>query len=94
MIWFENVPRYIDAFDLKQFNYSMLTRSQRVSHENLRLRDKTWLDSMETHLAQRHLGPAANDPLPPCFCLLSREMTLKIAFVFAHVYVQRHRRIT
>jgi len=37
MIWFENVPRYIDAFDLKQFNYSMLTRSQRVSHENLRL---------------------------------------------------------
>ena len=32
MIWFENVPRYIEAFDLKQFNYSMLTRSQLVSH--------------------------------------------------------------
>ena len=78
MIWFENVPRYIDAFDLKQFNYSMLTRSQRVSHENLRLRDKTWLDSMETHLAQRHLGPAANDPLPPMFLPFSlREMTLQ-----------------
>ena len=78
MIWFENVPRYIEAFDLKQFNYSMLTRSQRVSHENLRLRDKTWLDSMETHLAQRHLGPAANDPLPPMFLPLSlREMTLQ-----------------
>ena len=58
MIWFENVPRYIEAFDLKQFNYSMLTRSQRVSHENLRLRDKAWLDTMETHLAQRYLGPA------------------------------------
>ena len=78
MIWFENVPRYIEAFDLKQFNYSMLTRSQRVSHENLRLRDKTWLDSMETHLAQRHLGPAANDPLPPMFLPFSlREMTLQ-----------------
>ena len=78
MIWFENVPRYIDTFDLKQFNYSMLTRSQRVSHENLRLRDKTWLDSMETHLAQRHLGPAANDPIPPMFLPFAlREMTLQ-----------------
>jgi anthraniloyl-CoA monooxygenase len=67
MIWFENVPRYINAFDLKQFNYSMLTRSQRVSHENLRLRDAQWLETMETHLAQRYLGPAANDALPPMF---------------------------
>lgn len=67
MIWFENVPRYIEAFDLKQFNYSMLTRSQRVSHENLRLRDKAWLESMETHLAKRHLGDNANGPVPPMF---------------------------
>ena len=55
----------------------MLTRSQRVSHENLRLRDKVWLDSMETHLAQRHLGPAANDPLPPMFLPSLRDMTLQ-----------------
>ena len=52
MIWRENVRRYIDTFDLKKFNYSMLTRSQRVSQENLRLRDKAWPNSMETHLAQ------------------------------------------
>jgi anthraniloyl-CoA monooxygenase len=78
MIWFENVPRYIDAFDLKQFNYSMLTRSQRVSHENLRLRDEAWLNSMETHLAQRHLGEAANDPVPPMFLPFSlRDMSLQ-----------------
>jgi len=75
MIWFENVPRYIEAFDLKQFNYSMLTRSQRVSHENLRLRDRDWLQSMETHLAQRHIG--VSDPVPPMFLPLSlRDMTL------------------
>jgi len=67
MLWFENVPRYANAFDLKQFNYSLLTRSQRVSHENLRLRDKTWLESLETHLAKRQLGHDYKENIPPMF---------------------------
>ena len=37
--WFENIDRYANL-DPLQFAYSLLTRSQRVSHENLRLRDK------------------------------------------------------
>ncbi len=37
--WFENVARYA-RFPPRQFAYSLLTRSQRVSHENLRRRDK------------------------------------------------------
>ena len=36
--WFENVPRYT-GMEIEQFAYSLLTRSQRISHENLRLRD-------------------------------------------------------
>lgn len=67
MVWFEHVPRYVEAFDLKQFNYSMLTRSQRVSHENLRLRDKTWLEGMEKHLASRAFDKPVEDPIPPMF---------------------------
>ncbi|MDG1987320.1 MAG: FAD-dependent monooxygenase [Halieaceae bacterium] len=67
MIWFENVPRYAQAFDLKQFNYSMLTRSQRVSHENLRLRDKTWLEGMEKHLASKAFEVPPEKPVPPMF---------------------------
>ena len=67
MIWFENVPRYAHAFDLKQFNYSMLTRSQRVSHENLRLRDKTWLEGMEKHLASKAFETPPEKPVPPMF---------------------------
>ena len=39
MEWFENVRRYIRSVP-EQFAYSLLTRSQRVSHENLRLRDR------------------------------------------------------
>ena len=67
MIWFENVPRYIEAFDLKQFNYSMLTRSQRVSHENLRLRDAEWLQTLEQHLTNRYVNPSEDTVVPPMF---------------------------
>ncbi len=67
MIWFENVPRYIESFDLKQFNYSMLTRSQRVSHENLRIRDPHWLETMEEHLTKRYTGSDNATISPPMF---------------------------
>ena len=33
--------------------YSLLTRSQRISHENLRLRDKAWLEGYERWFAER-----------------------------------------
>lgn len=46
MEWFEEVERYLDL-DPVQFNYSLLTRSQRISHENLRLRDAEWLKGAE-----------------------------------------------
>ena len=50
--WFENVKRYVDL-PPEQFAYSLLTRSQRISHENLRLRDRRWLEHYEDWLAQR-----------------------------------------
>ena len=68
--WFEDVPRYV-KLDPLQFTYSLLTRSQRVSHENLRLRDKPWLESVESWFAARAGGKAQsaskNDPIPPMF---------------------------
>jgi anthraniloyl-CoA monooxygenase len=44
--WFENVERYA-GFEIEQFTYSLLTRSQRISHENLRVRDAKWLHEFE-----------------------------------------------
>jgi anthraniloyl-CoA monooxygenase len=44
--WFEDLDRYI-GFPLPQFAYALLTRSQRISHENLRLRDRAWLEGAE-----------------------------------------------
>ena len=62
--WFENVPRYA-RFAPQQFNYSLLTRSQRVSHENLRLRDGKWLTRMERWYSKRATGSAR--AVPPMF---------------------------
>ncbi|MDO6965051.1 bifunctional salicylyl-CoA 5-hydroxylase/oxidoreductase [Rhizobium alvei] len=54
MEWFEVVgQRYADTLEPEQFMYSMLTRSQRISHENLRLRDKTWLEGYERWFAAK-----------------------------------------
>ena len=50
--WFEDVHRYLHL-DPVQFNYALLTRSQRISHENLRLRDPEWLGSAEQWFQDR-----------------------------------------
>jgi anthraniloyl-CoA monooxygenase len=63
MEWFENVRRYA-RLDPEQFAYSLLTRSQRVSHENLRLRDSAYLEGVERWFASRASREAANS-LPP-----------------------------
>ena len=56
MEWFEVVgTRYCDQLPPEQFMYSMLTRSQRISHENLRLRDAGWLEGYERWFARRAL---------------------------------------
>jgi anthraniloyl-CoA monooxygenase len=54
--WFENVNRY-SGLQAEQFFYSMMTRSQRISHENLRVRDAAWLRNYEQWLA----GAQANE---------------------------------
>lgn len=77
--WFENVARYA-GLEPEQFAYSLLTRSQRISHENLRVRDPQWLESYERWLAQR-AGVQAADNARPCPPLLTpytvRGITLK-----------------
>ncbi|MES2415602.1 MAG: bifunctional salicylyl-CoA 5-hydroxylase/oxidoreductase [Pseudomonadota bacterium] len=64
--WFENVARYADL-PPRQFAYSLLTRSQRISHENLRVRDKSYVEAYEDWIAELagvHRSPK-NLPIPP-----------------------------
>ncbi len=75
--WFETVERYLDL-DPVQLNYAMLTRSQRISHENLRERDKAWLEGAERWF-MNEAGVSEDAPLrPPMFTPFKlRDMLLK-----------------
>ena len=74
--WFETLHRYLD-FEPIQFAYSLLTRSQRVSHENLRLRDRAWLEGVERWFQSRARGEPVNEAAPPMFAPFAlREMNL------------------
>jgi anthraniloyl-CoA monooxygenase len=74
--WFEEVERYLDL-DPVQFNYSLLTRSQRISHENLRLRDPEWLGGAEAWFQREAGAPEENWKRAPMFAPFKlREMKL------------------
>jgi anthraniloyl-CoA monooxygenase len=78
MEWFEVCgDRYCDQLEPEQFMYSMLTRSQRISHENLRLRDKNWLEGYEQWFASR-TPTSKGTHTPPMFTpFTARSVTLK-----------------
>jgi anthraniloyl-CoA monooxygenase len=83
MEWFEEIERYTNLPE-EQFNFSLLTRSQRISHENLRLRDAKYIsefDKWYTAKAFADAGVAAPAPdaeVPPMFTPLKvRDVVLK-----------------
>lgn len=83
MEWFENVNRYT-AMQAPQFAYSMLTRSQRLSHENLRVRDAAYVRSFEAWIAEQAFAkagiemPRTKQTIPPMFTPYKvRDVVLK-----------------
>ena len=75
--WFEEVERYLDM-PAPQFAYSLLTRSQRISHENLRLRDPAWLRGAEDWFAAQHGGQAGRMPMFAPFQLRGMRLENRI----------------
>jgi len=75
--WFEDVERYL-GLDPVQFNYSLLTRSQRISHENLRLRDEKWLGSAEEWFQKQAGSVAHRPPMLAPFKLRGMELKNRI----------------
>ena len=74
MEWFEQVERYVHL-DPEQFTYSLLTGSQRIGHENLKLRDARYVEGVETWFAARN---GVDHPIPPMFTPFTvRGLTLK-----------------
>src|SRR6266852_355496 len=74
MEWFEQVERYVHL-DPEQFTYSLLTGSQRIGHENLKLRDAGYVRSVEQWFSARS---GVDHPVPPMFTPFKvRELSLK-----------------
>ena len=74
MDWFENVARYA-ALEPEQFAYSLVTRSQRIGHENLRVRDERYVGEIESWIAGRSGAEPATPPMFTPFRL--RDLTLQ-----------------
>ncbi len=75
--WFEQCERYLDLHPV-QFNYSLLTRSQRISHENLRLRDPAWLRSAEDWFQEQAGGVPGRTPMFAPFRLRGMELVNRV----------------
>jgi anthraniloyl-CoA monooxygenase len=74
MEWFEQVERYAH-FDMEQFTYSLLTGSQRIGHENLKLRDANYVNRLEKWFSERS---GVQHAVPPMFTPFRvRGVTLK-----------------
>jgi 2-polyprenyl-6-methoxyphenol hydroxylase-like FAD-dependent oxidoreductase len=66
--WFESTERYHGRLEPPQFAFSLLTRSLRVSHDNLRTRDATLVDAVDRWFAERaaaQSGRAVSVTPPP-----------------------------
>jgi anthraniloyl-CoA monooxygenase len=66
--WFEGADRYRGS-EPEQFVFSMLTRSQRVTYDNLRVRDPAYMAAVDAwYAASEHGSPLPMDPsVPPMF---------------------------
>ena len=58
--WFENIAQYTDQ-DPAQFAFNIITRSRRVTYDNLRLRDPEFVAGLDRWFAACHGGPALAD---------------------------------
>jgi anthraniloyl-CoA monooxygenase len=80
LAWFEDTERYLELAPI-QFAFSLLTRSLRVTHENLRLRDPAYVASIDAWFAQgasAQSGRAVAPGTPPMFTPFKlRELVLE-----------------
>jgi anthraniloyl-CoA monooxygenase len=66
--WFENLGQYVDQ-DPIQFAFNIMTRSRRVTYENLQLRDPEFVERVNDWFAIENAGPTGHAAMgtPPMF---------------------------
>ena len=63
MEWFEDTERYFGRLRPLPFTFSMLTRSLRITHQNLKVRDPSFVGRVDAEFAAHH----GTEPRPPMF---------------------------
>ena len=67
--WFEQTERYHGRLEPLQFAFSLLTRSLRVTHDNLKVRDAKFVETVDRWFAAKAADqskvPVAAQPMPP-----------------------------
>jgi anthraniloyl-CoA monooxygenase len=66
--WFENLGQYVHQ-EPEQFAFNIITRSRRVTHDNLRLRDPEFAARMDAWFAghEKRRGMGSGEVAPPMF---------------------------
>ena len=66
--WFENLGQYVNQHPL-QFAFNIMTRSRRVTYDNLRVRDPEFVESIDSWFAchEQERGNGSGDVRPPMF---------------------------
>src|SRR5699024_7065753 len=66
--WFENLDQYMEQEPL-QFAFNLLTRSRRITYDNLRMRDPEFIRRVDEWVAghRTDIGQGDGDVRPPMF---------------------------
>jgi anthraniloyl-CoA monooxygenase len=66
--WFENLDQYVDQ-EPEQFAFNIMTRSRRVTYDNLRLRDREFVGEVNAWFARKNATELAEPAVdaPPMF---------------------------
>src|SRR6266568_5041799 len=75
--WFENIGQYADQ-DPHQFAFNIVTRSRRVTYDNLRLRDPEFVADMDGWFASASGSPGVRPPMFQPFRLGGLELANRV----------------
>lgn len=87
--WFENLGQYLDQ-DPLQFAFNIMTRSRRVTYDNLRVRDPEFVDRIDRWFAEQQ---QADEVRPPMFqpCLIGGlELANRVVVSAMDMYRAEH----
>jgi anthraniloyl-CoA monooxygenase len=86
--WFENIGQYTWQ-DPRQFAFNIVSRSRRVGHDNLRIRDPEFVDGLDRWFARQAGGHESRPPMFLPFRLGGLELANRVVVSAMDMYSAR-----